>query len=283
MRFRFLIVLSAAFALATQPAFAAIEIVDFEDVNTFTGTNPAGGGSFYNGNNGSGASSDLGWNSRGVHFSNNYDGSTLPLFDSWSGWGYSNVVNPSTSGFGNQYASFAGGGSNGAGGTAAGENYAIAFGNGYINIPDQYFIQSLDITNTAYAGLSMQTGDMFAKKFGGLSGNDPDLFQITFTGYDALERNGTVIGAVDVALADFRFADNSLDFILNQWRTVDLSSLAGARSIGFSFFSTDVGSFGINTPLYAAVDNVSFTVVPEPHAFMLTLAVMGLGLFRRKS
>jgi hypothetical protein len=32
-------------------------------------------------------------------------------------------------------------------------------------------------TNTTYAALSMLSGDSFAKKFGGASGDDPDWFK----------------------------------------------------------------------------------------------------------
>ena len=55
-------------------------------------------------------------------------------------------------------------------------------------------------------------------------------------------------GEVSFYLADFRFADNSLDFMLTHGNCVDLGGLAEARSIGFSFESSDVGKFGVNTP-----------------------------------
>ncbi len=92
-------------------------VVNFEELNTFTGTSPAGGGSFYNGNNRSGTTNSNGWSSQGVLFGNDYNGDSLPAFDFWSGWSYSNVVNTTSAGFLNQYAAAPGGGSNGSAGS----------------------------------------------------------------------------------------------------------------------------------------------------------------------
>jgi hypothetical protein len=89
---------------------------------------------------------------------------------------------------------------------------------------------------------------------------------------------------VSVALADFRFADNRQDFILDQWQTVDLSPLAGARSVGLTFESTDVGDFGFNTPTYLAMDNIRLSAVPEPsgRGLIAGVAIGMLGLIRRR-
>jgi len=221
------------------------------------------------------------WSSQGASFNNNF----IAAFSSWSGWSWSNVTDTTTAGFGNQYASSTGGGSNGAGGVVAGEKYAVSFGNdAFFNVPTGMQLQSVDITNTTFAALAMANGDQFTKKFGGVSGNDADLFQVTLTGYDAPGAgtgSGNAIGSVTVDLADFRFADNSQDFILTDWQAVDLTSLAAASSIGLTYFSTDSGQFGINTPTYAAFDNLTFSAVPEPSAGCLSLIAIGLLLRRR--
>ena len=110
----------------------------------------------------------------------------------------------------------------------------------------------------------MRDGDSFAKKFGGPTGNDPDYFRLTILGRDAAN-NST--GSVEFYLADYRFANNSLDYIVSQWTTVDLSSLgATTTSLQFALDSTDNDPvFGMNTPAYFAIDDVAFTsVVPEP-------------------
>ncbi len=261
-------------ALANTPQTTLAAVVDFEDLTVFTGTsgNTGGqpGGQFYNGDSGIGTNSN-GWSSGGTFFSNTFDSSFGGF---WSGWAYSTVVNPITSGFGNQYASAPGGGSAGGGAVAAGGTYAIGFGGpNFINLPTGMRATSIDVANTTYARLSMQNGDSFAKKFGGPSGTDPDFFRLELSGFSSLDGQGSSTGVVTVDLADFTSSDNAQDFILSTWATVDLTSLGDARSMSISFLSSDVGQFGINTPTYVAIDNLSLTAVPEPSGAVLILAL----------
>jgi len=108
------------------------------------------------------------------------------------------------------------------------------------------------------------------KKFGGATGDDPDWFLLTITGKDSSD---AVTGTVDFYLADYRFDDNSLDYIVDEWTWVDLTSLGGATKLEFDLDSSDVGTWGMNTPAYFAMDDLHS--VPEPS----TLAIfMGGGL-----
>ena len=118
----------------------------------------------------------------------------------------------------------------------------------------------------------MRDGDAFSKKFGGPTGDDPDFFRLKIEGLDSsLASTGTL----DVMLADYRFADNGQDFILDQWLFVDLRDLGAVKELAFSFESSDVGTFGINTPLYFAIDNL--VTIPEPgSAALLALGLAGL-------
>ncbi len=122
------------------------------------------------------------------------------------------------------------------------------------------------ITNTTYAALSMRNGDQFAKKFGGADGNDADFFKLIISGYSGGIATGN---EVEFFLADYRFGDNSQDYILDDWTFVDFSALGTADEVRFDFASSDTGMFGINTPKYFALDNL--TAVPEPSAAVLTL------------
>ncbi|MEM1227989.1 MAG: DUF4465 domain-containing protein, partial [Planctomycetota bacterium] len=132
-----------------------------------------------------------------------------------------------------------------------------------------------------FTALSIENGDGFAKEFGGVSGDDPDLFTVTFTGHSDVGATGTVTGTREYILADYRFADNSQDFIVDTWQLVDLTSLGTVRSVSIGFFSTDVGGFGINTPTYVAIDNLSITAVPEPGSFAF-FGIAGAGLIWRR-
>lgn len=241
--------------------------VDFSDVAL-----PAG--SYDNGGPLSGSST---FSSGGVTFNNtftDYGGG----FVSWSGWSLSAVEDATTAGYGNQYASAAGSGA-----TGSGDAYAVGYAGDYapawINLPAGQSILSADVVNTTYGALSMRDGDGFAKKFGGAAGTDPDFLSVTFTGYSLLDAAGTPTSSVTVYLADYRAASSAEDYILTDWTTVDLSSLGGASSIGISFASSDVGSFGINTPTYVALDNL--VLVPEP-AMLGLLGIGGMILGRRR-
>ncbi len=276
------LVLSVLAILCFSSCARASIVISFEELTLFTGNNPAGGGQFYNGNNGSGITNNDGWTSGGVYFGNSYTGDFLPDFDFWSGWAYSNVSNSTSPGFTNQYAAFPGGGSTDTGEVAVGGNYAVAFGAGaYFNLPNNTSLASVRLTNVTYPALAMQNGDSFSKKFGGATGNDPDFFRVALDGFDGLNGSGALIGSVVVDLADFTSADNSQDFILDNWLDVDLASISSARSVTLSFSSSDVGEFGINTPAYIAMDNLELTVVPEPTAFAM-LACYGTWIVLRR-
>jgi len=204
-------------------------------------------------------------------------------FGSWSGFAYSNTTDITTAGYLNQFSAYTGGGHES-------DNYGVAFGYHdveanltgndpfdptnisqlqglpYFTLPTGSTIEGMYVTNTTYAALSMLYGDSFAKNFGGVTGDDPDWFKLTAYGADA---SGHVLGAsVDFYLADYRFSDNSLDYIVDDWRFMDLSALAGAERIYFNVSSSDVGLFGLNTPGYFAVDDVRYSAatvaVPEP-------------------
>lgn len=192
-------------------------------------------------------------------------------------WVYTNRTDTTTAGYLNQFSGYAGGGAQGS------NNYAIAnTGAPTVTFSRPSAVSGAYFTNTTYAALSMLDGDGFAKKFGGTSGDDADWFKLTINGWnDAVQT-----GSVDFYLADFRFADNSLDYIVKDWAYVDLSSLGTINSLSFALTSSDTGPFGINTPAYFAMDSLSVTAVPEPsQAAMLLggLALVGLIARRRRT
>jgi hypothetical protein len=172
-----------------------------------------------------------------------------------SGWAYSNKTDSITSGYENEFSAKAGSGYNNS------VNYAVALGDGYFRPTEnvwQYFeLTQFKMTNSTYAFNSMRDGDLFAKKFGGLSGDDPDFFTVTFRGFiQGLQVGNDVV----VYLADFRFEDNSQDYIVRDWINVDLSGMNFTDSIAYFFESSDVGEFGINTPKYFCADHFEYAL-----------------------
>lgn len=161
----------------------------------------------------------------------------------------SSKTDKTTAGFSNLFSASTGGG-------FSSSTYAIAQGGSGVKLLNNAVGKSVKgfyVTNTTYAYLSMKDGDAFAKKFGGASGNEPDFFMLTVKGYsNGVEKQDSV----NFYLADFRFADNNQDYILNAWAWVDLQALGNVDSLNFRLYSSDVGQFGMNTPSFFAVDNL---------------------------
>lgn len=171
----------------------------------------------------------------------------------WSkGFAISNITDNQTEGYLNMYSAVAGHG--------ALKTTTYAIGNGYsaagvkLQNKSASVLSGLYVTNSTYAYYSMKKGDSFAKKFGGSTGNDADYFILNIKGF----LNGTVKeNEIDFYLADFRFQDNTKDYIVNTWKWVDLSSLGSVDSISFSLNSSDTGEWGMNTPAFFCIDNIN--------------------------
>lgn len=182
-----------------------------------------------------------------LKFPNNYN-------DEWnfwsSGWAISSVKDSITPGFLNMYAARPGG-------AASGNNYAVGQQNANIlyeangNSSLALNFLRFQITNSTYAALSMRDGDQFAKKFGGESGDDPDYFFVRVS----LLLNGVKVAEDDVYLADYRFENNALDYILTEWKEVEFSGNV-YDEVKFQIFSSDTGAFGINTPTFFCLDKI---------------------------
>jgi hypothetical protein len=219
--------------LSVQSAFA-------QGKATFEELDPGSSG-FWNGSDGSGR-----FQSGNFIFYNVYN----TEWSSWSGFAYTNHTDSTTAGWGNQYSSSAGGG------VAGSLVYATAyvFGTTKMSLTKPDTILGMYITNNTYAYRSMLLGDDFTRKFGGPDGDDPDYFRLIIHG---IGEGGDTTGAVIFYLADFRDEDNGKDYIIRDWTWADLTSLGKVREVHFSLQSTDMGSWGMNTPAYFCVDNVN--------------------------
>lgn len=174
-------------------------------------------------------------------------------FTSWNGFAYSNLVDEITEGYGNQYSSCAGSGA------LSSEKFGISSISGkseiVFTIPTT--VEEIYLTNATYAALSMRNGDTFAKKFGGDDGTEPDWFMLSIEGSD---ENGLVTDTLEVYLADYRFDNNSEDFIVKDWLAADLTALGEVKQLSFWLTSSDNGDVGMNTPAYFCIDNLLGTV-----------------------
>ncbi|MEL6831788.1 MAG: DUF4465 domain-containing protein [Bacteroidota bacterium] len=222
------------FFLLSSVLVSAQVTVDFEEFNLMEGQflNQATNDTFSTGN---------------VALFNDYNEN----YDSWSGWAISATTDTETPGFMNQYSSSSGAGFDGS------STYGVTFA--FFPVPIELTgeavgepVTGMYVNNGTYAYLSMRDGDTVGKKFGGEDGNDPDFFLLTIKG----ELNGEVTDSVEFYLADYRFEDNSQDYIITDWSYIDLLPLGNVDRVLLSLSSSDVGQFGMNTPAYVCVDNI---------------------------
>ncbi len=235
--------------LKAQKLSNSINLVsDFENL-------PLDSNSYWNGADLSG-----GFVSGIVSFPNDYN----PDWFAWNQWAYSNMTDSTTPGFENQYSAITASGYDPI--SSNGSNYAVAYvlsdfiTTELIPVPIRFADNNSHhplgfyVTNGTYTTLSMEEGDAYTKKFGGESGDDPDYFKLMVWGLN----NGNVSSdTVEFFLADYRFDDKSEDYIVKTWEWVDLEILGDADSLMFSLESTDVGMFGMNTPAFFCIDNLT--------------------------
>lgn len=246
-----------------------------QTVSTFEAL-PLGTDTFWDGSD-----QTAGFSNGNAWFHNTYDGNWMY----WSaGWAYSNVQDSVTSGAGNLFASKALTGND----TSA--NYAIGQQNARIRLTGAAAggaVLGVYVTNTTYAYNSMRDGDAFAKQFGGVTGNDPDFFKLTFRKYYG---GNMTNDSVEFFLADYRFVNNAQDYLVDTWTWVDLSTLGLADSLELILTSSDTGALGYNTPLFYCIDDfttadgplgitenqsTNFNVYPNPAQDAITISIPG--------
>ncbi|HEX3006591.1 MAG TPA: DUF4465 domain-containing protein [Bacteroidales bacterium] len=205
---------------------------------------------FWNGSDNAGS-----FSVSGITFPNSY--ATFPGgYYSWNGFAYSNMHDLKTPEYSNQYSSYA------LKDSGSRNTFVVAYP--YVE-PQKYENNALvfdsevsgvtvKVTNTTLVALSMKNGTN-AKKFGGLTGNDPDWFKLQIIGFD---KNSQPTDTVDFYLADYRFEDNTKDYIVNDWKVVNLSTLGVIKKIKFALSSTDNNANGMLTPGYFCLDDIKF-------------------------
>ncbi len=226
---------------------AQAQVVNFEDVTLAVDT-------FYNGTQ----DNLQGYSSNGIFFPT--DTAQYSWGYSWDGIACSNKTDVTTPGLDNEFSAFAGIGA------TSSAKYGVVY-DGNIDFGSEKTMLSIDVTNTTYAALSMRDGDSYGKIFGsnfaadgmtvdGTNGNDFFILQVI-----GLKADLSIVDTIEFALADFRLAD-SLDYILDTWETINLSSFGNIRFLNFKLISSDNANFGgtlyMNTPNYFAIDNIKY-------------------------
>jgi len=257
---------------ATSTAVAEELFVDFEDVGASLASDSAYVGADLAG----------GFSSGPVDFINRYN----PTFNSWNGAAYSNRTSWTLGGasgfeefqFGNDtvVASETGSGVGADGSDTWGVLFGFSPNEARFEIDNGFRLSSLQINNTRTTAEILENGNAFATAFGPNDRFEVILNSIRIDIVDGEEQIIVLGSSEPIPLA----IGTS---IVRDWTTIDIEGTAieNATTIGLEFRSTDVGGFGINTPTYLAIDNLTLVAVPEPSACLLVL-LGGLGLARRR-
>ena len=216
----------AAFAMAQEPA-------TFEDV-------PLGSGGIWQPPVGENEMPSGGW-----LFTNNTQNGY------WGGFTASNRTNLNQTGLDAQYTAVTGCGYDGS------TQYAVAYTMGvqtdvYATDGQLHTVTGCYVTNNLWTYQDILQGGYGEQPYGGLTGNDPDWFKVTATGKNA---SGQTVGTLDFYLADYRFANNEEDYVLNTWEWFDLSPLGNVATISFSLSSSRGSGYNMITPAYFCMDN----------------------------
>ncbi len=169
----------------------------------------------------------------------------------WGGFTASNRTDLNQTGLNAQYTAVPGIGYDGS------SQYAVAYTYGletevYAADGQSHTVTGCYVTNNLWAYQDIFEGSMGQTPFGGLTGDDPDWFKLTATGKNA---SGQTIGELDFYLADYRFANNEDDYVVDTWEWFDLSPLGSVASISFSLSSTKSNYGGMITPAYFCMEN----------------------------
>ena len=169
----------------------------------------------------------------------------------WGGFTASNHTDLTQTGMDAQYTAITAGGYDGS------AQYGVAYTLGvqtdvYASDGQSHTVTGCYVTNNLWAYQSVVNGDSYSTPFGGTSGDDPDWFKLTATGKNA---SGQTIGTLDFYLADYRFANNEEDYVIDTWEWFDLSPLGEVHTISFSLSSTKGNAYGMLTPAYFCIDD----------------------------
>lgn len=216
----------AAFAMAQEPA-------TFEDV-------PLGSGGIWQPPVGENEMPSGGW-----IFTNSTQ------YGYWGGFTASNRTDLSQTGLEAQYTAAAGCGYDGS------TQYAVAYTMGvqtevYATDGQLHTVTGCYVTNNLWTYQDILQGGYGEQPYGGLTGNDPDWFKVTATGKNA---SGQTVGTLDFYLADYRFANNEEDYVLDTWEWFDLSPLGNVAAISFSLSSSRGSGYNMITPAYFCMDD----------------------------
>ena len=107
------------------------------------------------------------------------------------------------------------------------------------------------VANATYPYVLMRDGNPFGA--GPFGYETADWFKIVAYG---LDENMERVGAAEFYLADFRTPD--APGLLDGWHEFDLSGLPACQFVEFELQGSDTGDYGLNTPAYFCLDDLTY-------------------------
>ncbi len=170
-------------------------------------------------------------------------------FAYWGGFMQSKVkdTDPANGLFANQYAVY-----NSA--AASGDTFLLYYYDAYnepcdIVLKESVALQNikLNLTTYTYASITNEDINTFARAF-----DDGDYLKVVFTGMSGSE----VTGVVECFVVDYR---DGKRYVATNWDGFSLTGLNGGYDrVRVTIETTDVGEWGANTPLYIAMDDLTY-------------------------
>ncbi len=274
-------ILCTAFVLTIAICHVAsgATVIDFEDATlvdkapTFFGTIATGVRNSYTLNDTTSPSPDFSdtLTSHGAEFNSRYSYNCCP-----GAWTFSSQNDTSAGGDVNQLSAFSATGVGASGSSQYGLANNNFQGDATISFAEPTNVQGGYFANTSYAYFSMLNGDSFTTPY-----DDGNFFRLDIIGLDEF---GGETGTVEFLLADYVDSNSTP---VDDWTWVDLTPLGDdVKSLEFLLDSNKLNSFGVATPLYFALDDLTIgpvQSVPEPSSLLVALvsAIAMLISYRR--
>ena len=167
----------------------------------------------------------------------------------WGGFAQSKVkdTDPANGLFANQYAVFNDS-------AASGDNFLIYYYDSFnepcdivLKKPVHLSVVKLNLTTYTYASITNEAINDFARAF-----TDGDYLKVVFTGMKGNE----ITGVDECYVVDFRDGKRIMATNWNEYSLVNLGS--DYDRVRVKIETTDVGEWGANTPLYIAMDDLTY-------------------------
>lgn len=176
---------------------------------------------------------------------------SMPSYNTWAFWGYSNETETSFATLKDQFRSAVGSGAN------SSPTYAVAYADKHMGIAkvkvthktEGDSIKGFYVTNTAWVREAILNGDGMSSVPGGFVQNDSLILIIEG------KKSGVSTGVMRYPLADYRANKPTDHFDLDTWQWVDLRSLGQVSELIFRMDGSKTNSYGMTTPAYFCIDD----------------------------